>query len=344
MSLYDTVRDLPLVVEGYELELSAVEVSTQFTRKTTTVRLRGAGEEGLGEDVTYTAEEHDAALAAGPAHPLAGEWTLDSFSRHLDDVPLFDREPGMHASLDYRRWAYESAALDLALRQAGRSLAEAVGREPGPLTFVVSTREGIEEWRRLYPGLRFKVDAEEDWTGEVVAELAATGAIDTVDLKGFYRDTPVDLAPDAALYRRVAEGFPEAWLEDPWLDEATGTALEPFRDRITWDAPIHSVDDVDALPFPPRCLNSKPSRFGSVRRLFDFYDAAAERGIALYGGGQFELGVGRGHIQLLASLFHPDGPNDVAPGGYNTGGPRPGLPSSPLDLELDETGFRAATA
>ena len=32
---------------------------------------------------------------------------------------------------------------------------------------------------------------------------------------------------------------------------------------------------------------------------------ARERGIALYGGGQFELGPGRGHIQYLASLFHP---------------------------------------
>ena len=33
----------------------------------------------------------------------------------------------MTAFLDYRRWAYESAALDLALRQAGLPLGEAVG-------------------------------------------------------------------------------------------------------------------------------------------------------------------------------------------------------------------------
>ena len=53
-------------------------------------------------------------------------------------------------------------------------------------------------------------------------------------------------------------------------------------------------------------------------------------GIRMYGGGQFELGVGRRHIQVLASLFYPDGPNDVAPSEYNTGAPRPGLPGSPL--------------
>ena len=29
----------------------------------------------------------------------------------------------------------------------------------------------------------------------------------------------------------------------------------------------------------------------------------------------FELGPGRGQLQYLASLFHPDGPNDLAPPG-----------------------------
>ncbi len=144
------------------------------------------------------------------------------------------------------------------------------------------------------------------------------------------------------LYRRVAEGFPEAWIEDPALDEETDAVLEPHRARITWDAPIHSWADVEALPFAPRCLNCKPSRFGSVARLFEFYDRCAEHGIALYGGGQFELGVGRGQIQLLAGLFHPDGPNDVAPGGYNAPEPLAGLPVSPLDPRPAPTGFQRA--
>ena len=113
-----------------------------------------------------------------------------------------------------------------------------------------------------------------------------------VDLKGAYHGTPVDNPPNAELYRRVAEAFPDAWIEDPGLTPETDAVLEPHRDRITWDAPIHSWADVEALPFPPRCLNSKPSRFGSLARLFEFYDRCAEHGIALYGGGQFELGAG----------------------------------------------------
>jgi hypothetical protein len=336
---WDRVSDLPLVVEAYALETPAVSVSSEFTRKTTVIRLQGAGEEGVGEDVTYDASAHDAAAAAGPVHPLAGEWTLARFSDHLDGVALFEAEPSMHAAHDYRRWAYESAALDLTLRQAGLSLAEAIGRELRPLRFVVSTRSGFAEWRKLYPGIRFKLDAEEDWTDEVVAELAATDAVDVVDLKGHYRGTVVDLAPDAALYARVAAGFPRALLEDPWLDETTDAALAEHRDRITWDAPVHSVADVEALPFAPRVLNCKPSRFGTLRRLLDFYDYCAERAIGLYGGGQFELGPGRDQIQLLAALVHPDGPNDVAPRAYNVGGPRPGLPTTPLGLTPRPTGF-----
>ena len=69
-----------------------------------------------------------------------------------------------------------------------------------------------------------------------------------------------------------------------------------------------------------------------MKRLFDFYDACAREEIALYGGGQFELGVGRDQIQLLASLFHADAPNDVAPGDYNAAAPLAGLPEPPLAI------------
>jgi hypothetical protein len=54
----------------------------------------------------------------------------------------------------------------------------------------------------------------------------------------------------------------------------------------------------------------------------------------------FELGPGRGQIQYLASLFHADGPNDVAPRPYNDPEPRPGLPKSPIEPAPDPAGFR----
>ncbi|MGH3078738.1 MAG: hypothetical protein ACRDPZ_11230 [Gaiellaceae bacterium] len=347
MSLYDNVRDLPLEVESYALEGLAQQARPDFLRRTTVVRLSGGGHEGIGEDVTYTPEEHERLQARGADLPLAGAWTLHTFSEHVGSLPLFEEEPERHAFLDYRRWAFESAALDLALRQSHGSLGQAVGRQAAPVTFVVSmglgsppSLERVLAWRGFYPDLRFKLDATPEWTDELIAELVSTGAVDSVDLKGHYRGTVVDNPADPDLYRRVAEALPHAWIEDPALTDETTPVLEPHRDRVTWDAVIHSVEDIDALPWPPRTVNVKPSRFGSVERLFAAYDYCDEHGIGAYGGGQWELGPGRGQIQLLAALFHPDTPNDVAPREFNLE-PRPGLPGSPLVVEPRETGFLA---
>jgi hypothetical protein len=328
MSTWDAVRELPLNLQGYRLEALEREVARDFTLRRTVVVLEGAGLEGRGEEIDYDPDAQLRFQRDGGKLPLAGEHTLESFSL-------------LHAGqTEYRRWAYESAALDLALRQAGTTLADLLGLRPAPLRFVVSTRTAnVTAWSELYPGLRFKLDADADWTRELVAELAGTGRVDTVDLKGVYRGE-FGSPPDPELYRRVAEAFPDAWLEDPGLIAETRRVLEPHRDRITWDAAIHEWSDVEALPFAPRCLNCKPSRFGSVRRLFDFYDRCAAEGIALYGGGQYELGVGRGQIQLLAALFHADAPNDVAPGVFNDPNPRAGVSESPLRLE-PEPGFRS---
>jgi L-alanine-DL-glutamate epimerase-like enolase superfamily enzyme len=247
----------------------------------------------------------------------------------------------------YRRWAYESAALDLALRQNGMSLHGALGREPRPVNFVVSLRLGspstlapMESRLKRYPDLKFKLDPVSDWDEELIAALVKTGAVDSVDFKGMYTGTVVDQPADPVLYRRVVEAFPNAWIEDPKLTPETEPILASERDRITWDAIIHTVDDVEALPFAPKMINVKPSRAGGLRSLFALYDYCEQRGIGMYGGGQFELGVGRGHIQYLASIFHPDTPNDVAPGGYNAPTPDDGLPSSPLSVQAHDTGFR----
>ena len=176
----------------------------------------------------------------------------------------------------------------------------------------------------------------------LIGELAALDVVETLDLKSAYKEAWGAQPPDPTLYRRLVEAFPGAWIEDPNVEDlATAEVLGPHTDRITWDAVIHSVSDVEALPFAPRMLNSKPSRFGTVRALLDFYDYCAEHGIGLYGGGQFELGPGRGQIQALAALIHPQAPNDVAPGGFNLPEPQQGLETSPLEPLLEPSGLRA---
>ena len=346
MSTYAPLAELPLEIESYELEGLEREVSSDFVRLTTLVRLRGGGHEGVGEDVTYTALDQIGFQDAGREVPLTGAYDIESFSRLVERLDLWGAPPEIEVSSLYRRWAFESAALDLALRQAGRSLPEVLEREPRPLEFVVSLRLGdppsTEPLRRRlddYPGLRFKLDATPDWDDELIAELVETGAVDTLDFKGAYKGTSVDQPGDPDLYARVAAAFPDAWLEDPDLNPETEAVLADHRDRITWDVPVHSVADIEAFSFRPRMVNLKPSRLGSLRELCAAYDYCAENGIRAYGGGQFELGPGRGQVQALASIFHPDAPNDVAPGAYNDVEPPAGLPSSPIEPRLVATGF-----
>jgi L-alanine-DL-glutamate epimerase-like enolase superfamily enzyme len=347
MSTWEMLAGLELEIDGYELEPLQASVSSDFERKSTLIRLGGAGEQGVGEDVTYDAVDHEILQAAGPLLPLAGRFTLASFCERLAGEQLFPEPPQREVSERYRTWAYESAALDLALRQAGTTLHAALGREPGPVRFVVSLRLGeppslapLRSRLDLYPGLRFKLDPTSSWDEALIAELVATGAVDSVDFKGYYSGSVVDQPADPVLYRRVAEAFPDAWIEDPALTEETDAVLASHRDRFSWDAMIHSLADIEALPYPPRMVNIKPSRLGSLRNLLDAYDYCAERGIGNYGGGQFELGVGRGQNQYLASLFHADAPNDVAPTGFNLPEPQPGLPSSPLEPAPSRLGFR----
>ena len=328
MSDYERLAGLELLVDAVDLERGELEVASGFKRVTTTVRLSGGGLTGEGEDVTYEAAHHD-----GFSPPdLSGTWTFDDFSQRLDSLDL----------AGYRRWAFESAALDLALRQAGTSLGEAVGREYGAVRFVVSTREDIERYLAVQPTLEFKVDPTSEWSRALIDELAATGRIRVTDLKGYYRGTVVDQPADPRLYRDVVEGFPDAVIEDAAFTDETRPILEAAADRLSFDAPIHSVEDVQALELEPRWLNVKPSRFGSVRRLLDTIAYAEVHGIALYGGGQFELGIGRSHIQAVASVYYADSANDVAPSLYNEPQLPANAPASPLSAPRDPRGLAFA--
>ena len=142
MSSWEMLADLAVEIEDYQLEPLQASVSSAFERKSTVIRLRGAGEEGLGEDVTYDAVDHEHLQAAGPNLPLAGAFTLASFSEQLAALELFPEPPAREVSARYRTWAYESAALDLALRQADTTLHETLGADSraGPLRGLPAAR------------------------------------------------------------------------------------------------------------------------------------------------------------------------------------------------------------
>jgi L-alanine-DL-glutamate epimerase-like enolase superfamily enzyme len=348
---YDRLAELPIRIESYELTGHDREFG-EFTRPSTMVRVRGDGQEGIGEDVVYTVLDHIAHRDAGAVHDLSGPQTLGEACELIGGLDLFPGAPPEYeASRHYRRWAYESAMLDLALRQAGLALWEVVERDPSPLRFVCSTRLGgfgenaatsttepIRKRLEKYPGLEFKLDPENDWDAELIAEIAELAGVRVLDLKGLYVGTPVDVETDPALYQAVAEAFPDAYIEDPDINDETREVLEPHADRVTWDAPLHSLADVEEMA--RKAINSKPSRFGSLAELLAVYEYCERDGVAIYSGGQGELECGRGQTQYLASLFHPDTPNDIAPSGYNDPAVPSGMPTSPMDPAPSETGFR----
>jgi hypothetical protein len=324
MSLWDSVAGLEVKVDGYTLERRESQTPSGWTRVTTTVVVEGEGMKGAGEDVTYDSASHD---GVPDGLMLAGTWSFDELSRRLDDFE--DLAEG------YRRWAFEGALLDLALRQNELGLGAALGRQELPIRFVVSTRAAPDRWLAVEPHLEFKLDAETDWDRPLLRSLRELDRVRVVDLKAYYRGTTVDLAPDPELYRAIVEELPDVIIEDAWLEDGLREALDGAEDRLSFDAPVHSLKDLDSLPLEPHWLNIKPSRFGTVRGLFETIEACEERGIKLYGGGQYELGPGRPQIQRLASVFYPEGPNDVAPSAYNEGEPREGLPQSPLPARED---------
>jgi L-alanine-DL-glutamate epimerase-like enolase superfamily enzyme len=344
---FDRVADLDLRIDGYDIALRERDTSSGFTRTTTVVSLHGDGHTGRGEDVTYDSEPHHRLRELGPDFPLTGSYSFAAFADHLDGIDLFPvGDPAQSIFRNYRRWAIESAALDLALKQAGTDLASQLGCSRSPVRFLVSTQladpptgERVFDWLDRDPSLQFKLDPTPAWTADLVERLAETGAVHTLDLKGLYEGTDVDQSADPDLYELVLGGFPDAVIEDPDLTAETRPLFAGHEDRVSWDYPIRGVDSVRDRPWDPEWLNIKPSRFGSVESLLDTVDHARERDIRLYGGGQFELGVGRGQLHALASALYPDGPSDIAPRGYNDPDPPADLPGTPLDPPAETVGF-----
>ena len=123
-------------------------------------------------------------------------------------------------------------------------------------------------------------------------------------------------------------------LLDPVVRAGHLGRADPLDRRHRGDALVAAEDGQrQALALRPDLATSSPPT-----------TTARSAGIGAYGGGQTELGQGRGQIQYLASIFHPDTPNDVAPGGYNDPeqATKPGLPSSPLEPAIEPIGFRWA--
>ena len=343
--LWTAVKDLPIAIESASFEVLRPSGPVDFEDfSTTLLRLGGRGEEGVGEQVGMAATQTGLRESD---FPLTGEWpTLAEYLTHLDTIDMWPDPPEYELERNWRRWTFESAALDLALRQAGTSLPEVLGRTPRPLTFVNSFGLGdppeidkVARRRAMHPTVGFKLDVAPSWTQEIMDRVAAVEGVATIDFKGQYGLEVEDEAALLSMYERTLATFGEAVFEDPHDHPAVLELLRPISDRVSYDAPITSVESIAATPIAVQIVNVKPCRVGRLEELSRLYAHCESAGIRMYNGGMGELGAGRGQAQLLAALFHPDAPNDIAPSDYNLEDPPPGLPASPLDPAPDR-GFR----
>src|SRR2546423_4509311 len=93
MATFDALSSLPVQIDGYSLEGLERDVSSDFTRLSTVIHMRGGGHEGVGEDVTYDALDHVALQDAGPVHDLGGARTMGELCDLVESLHLFPAEP-----------------------------------------------------------------------------------------------------------------------------------------------------------------------------------------------------------------------------------------------------------
>ena len=294
------LAELPLDIEHARCAVGGVAVPSypDGPRPSSTITLAGRGSTGRGEHVGWTEEAHRACARRIERLSSGGATRVGDFATRI-----------AHELGDpYDRAALEAAAIDLALRQADSNLFRLSGCAPRPLRYVLSFERVADPITRAQqelaanPALGLKVDVDPAWRDATFAALAALDRVCVLDFK---------LSGSVADHERAHRLLPAALLEDPL------PAAEPWSDslraRLSLDAAIGSAAAIAQQNPPPVAVNVKPARIGGVLAALDVVAACATRGIAVYVGGMFEVGVGRTQLHALAALLCPDAPNDVAP-------------------------------
>jgi len=315
-ALADTLGALPVRVQAVHVQRRPVTVGDYpGARPSSVVRLSGRGQVGRGENVAFSDEDQARFEARAPSL-LSARSTGDVWSGTV--ASLLDG-----SARDYGRAALEAALIDLALRQAERSLGTLAGVSEASVRVVLSfaARPDAAAYARALraAGRReaLKIDVDPAWTTAAVEALALEPDVAVLDFKG---------RGDARLATMLSPRFPAALFEDP----PPGTAHQ----HIARDAPLGDAAAVGATLARGEAANLKAPRMGGPLEVLRALELARRTTPAavVYLGGMFEVDVGRTQARQLAALFCPDGPNDLAPLQEPAGAPR-------LTIRLDTPGF-----
>ena len=347
---WDWLADLEVEIEDYALERLERDVSSDFTRVSTVIRLRGGGEEGVGEDVVYDAEDHDAAAGAGPVPPLAGRGRSATFSEHLrTGVDLFPQPPLSEASAactattrtSRRRWTSRCA-------RPARRCTPTSAREPRPLTYVVLAaprRAADARPGAPAPGSSATPACASSSTRpavdrEIVEGWPTSSAVDSVDFKGLYTarsSTPRRPRPLPPRARRAARGVDRGPAP---RREVTCSSCPPRPHLVGREHPRHRRHRGAAVPAEDGQRQAVAGRLAapSCSRPTRTASSAASRCTA---AGSSSSGPAAGRSSCSPSLFHPDGPNDVSPSGFHVPDPPRICPARPWTLPPPRSAFAA---
>jgi L-alanine-DL-glutamate epimerase-like enolase superfamily enzyme len=323
--LADALAKLPVHIDSAAVEVGAVPAHgfPDGPRPTSVVTLAGGGVAGVGECVAWTMEDQERFARVCPSLVTRGETTVGE---------IHDRVRGAER---YHRAAVESAAVDLALRQASTNLFALARRPARPVAFCRSIgvddvaraggpAEAVSHVLALHRVARIKIDVDPaGWSEQEWRDLAATGRVVVADFKRRGTANQVD---------RAYEALPDAWLEDPPPD-----ALAPatsWQARVALDGYVQTTSDLAPPPIVPGAVNIKPARMGGPIEALRALELCAREGWWTYVGGMFEVGPGRLQARVIASLFTADAWNDVAPLV-----PEPSDETSRLEVRGDTAGF-----
>lgn len=294
------VGALPIAVDHVQCTIADLPVPSypDGMRPSATVTLGGARQRGSGEHVLWTRAEHVRFREHVVEVTPRGDWLFGAWA-----AEVARRIPWAHG-----RAALEAAGLDLALRQGDTNLFRLARVNPQPVRYVVSfgrrrdPAAEVRSWQQKESRLQFKIDVDPRWTDDTYSQLASLGAVAVLDFKG------TGAATD---HERAHRYLPMSLIEDPAPQVAPWS--EGFRRVVSFDGPIARAADIERLPVQPAAVNVKPARMGGVLEALRCVSVCAARGIRVYFGGMFEVSVGRPQLWILAALFAPQGPNDIAP-------------------------------
>jgi o-succinylbenzoate synthase len=286
---------------------------TEHDRWSILVRVVGVdGAEGWGEcpaltAPTYTSEWHE------------GAWSI--LANHLAPAALAGRPAGVRGH-PMATSAVEGALIDLELRRRGVPLARAIGADRAAVRVcavlgVAGSVDGLlaEVEDRLAAGFRaVKLKVRPGWDREPLQAVRAAwpDLLVAADANGSYDRSSA--ADDLA-------GLDElglAYLEQPLAaDDLVGTAELAARltTPVALDESASSLGTIDsALALGAvGAVNLKPARLGGLVAAVDVHSALAERGVPMWCGGMFELGIGRAVALAVAALPGCVLPADLGP-------------------------------